>query len=208
MIREALQFIFKLTLSKNQMLRDITLMRTEILDLKKLLVPFNDEEMEILSLRQSNTSKKRGFKKISKGIFLTIFFEPLIAYAIKTYSTNQKLVLITTSDLEFIYLEKDNKTHVYINDFEIGLLTKGGDLRNAKNQMIARIEGGDELPTHAVFINEKDYGYIVNPKFVNKASPRVYSLFKKMNRDERNIFLCLTLINLVEESNTTQYTDS
>ena len=201
MIREALQFIFKLTLSRNQMLRDITMMRAEIADLKKLLVPFNDEEMEILSLRQTNTSKKRGFQKIFKGIFSTIFYEPLIAYAIKTYSANQRLILITTSDIEFIYLDKDNKTHVYINDFEVGILTKNGHLLNAKNQLLARIEGGDELPTHTVYINEKDYGYIVNPRFVNKSSPRAYSLLRKMSRDERNLFLCLTLVNLVEEVN-------
>jgi len=200
MIREALQFIFKLTLSRNQMLRDITMMRAEIADLKKQLVPFNDEEMEILSLRQTNTSKKRGFQKILKGIFSTIFYEPLIAYAIKTYSTTQRLILITTSDIEFIYLDKDNKTHVYINDFEVGILTKNGHLLNAKNQLLARIEGGDELPTHTVYINEKDYGYIVNPRFVNKTSPRAYSLHKNMNRDERNLFLCLTLVNLVEEA--------
>ena len=201
MIREALQFLFKLTLSRNQMLRDISMMRAEILELKKLLVPFSDEEMEILSLRQTNTSKKRGFHKISKGIFSSIFFEPLIAYAIKTYNVGQKLVLITTSDLEFIYLDKENKTHVYVNDFEIGVITKNGNLLNAKNQLLARIEGGDDLPTHTVYINEKEYGYIVNPRFVNKSSPRAYSLLKKMNRDERNIFLCLTLINLVEEAN-------
>ena len=195
MIREALQFLFKLTLSRNQMLRDITMMRSEIADLKKELVPFTDEEMEILSLRQTNTSKKRG-----KGIFSTIFYEPLIAYAIKTYSADQRLILISTSDLEFIYLDKDNKTHVYINDFEVGVLTKNGHLLNAKNQLLARIDGGDELPTHTVYINEKDYGYIVNPRFVNKTSPRAYSLFRNMNRDERNLFLCLTLVNLVEEA--------
>ena len=88
---------------------------------------------------------------------------------------------------------------MYVNDNEIGVLTKSGTLLNAKNQLIARIEGGDNLPTHTVYINEKDYGYIVNPRFVNKASPRAYSLLKKMNKDERNLFLCLTLINLVEE---------
>jgi hypothetical protein len=200
MIREAFQFLFKLTLSRNQMLRDITMMRSEIADLKKELVPFTDEEMEILSLRQTNTSKKRGFQKILKGIFSTIFYEPLIAYAIKTYSADQRLILISTSDLEFIYLDKDNKTHVYINDFEVGVLTKNGHLLNAKKQLLARIDGGDELPTHTVYINEKDYGYIVNPRFVNKTSPRAYSLFRNMNRDERNLFLCLTLVNLVEEA--------
>ena len=120
MIREALQFLFKLTLSRNQMLRDITLMRSEIADLKKDLVPFNDEEMEILSLRQTNTSKKRGFQKILKGIFSTIFYEPLIAYAIKTYSADQRLILISTSDLEFIYLDKDNKKELLVVELKKG----------------------------------------------------------------------------------------
>ncbi len=200
MIREALQFLFKLTLSRNQMLRDISMMRAEILELKSCWFHLMMMKWKFYRSVRQILLKKGDFRRYQKAYSQQYFFEPLIAYAIKTYSANQKLVLITTSDLEFIYLDKDNRTHVYVNDFEVGVLTKNGHLLNAKNQLLARIEGGDELPTHTVYINEKDYGYIVNPRFVNKSSPRAYSLLKNMNRDERNIFLCLTLINLVEES--------
>ena len=89
-----LRFLFKMTISKSQLLRDIDTLRNEISDLKKMLIPFNSEEMELLSLNQSNVSKRKRFSTVTKGIFNTIYYEPLIAYGIKNYSNNQKLILI------------------------------------------------------------------------------------------------------------------
>ena len=118
-----LRFLFKMTISKSQLLRDIDTLRNEISDLKKMLIPFNSEEMELLSLNQSNVSKRKRFSTVTKGIFNTIYYEPLIAYGIKNYSNNQKLILICSSTDEFVYLSKGNTTHVFMNDTEAGVLT-------------------------------------------------------------------------------------
>ena len=60
-IGDFFRFLFKMTLSRNQMTRDIQSMRKDIADLKSMLVPFTKEEMELLSLNQSNQSKKKVF---------------------------------------------------------------------------------------------------------------------------------------------------
>ncbi|MBK8346681.1 MAG: hypothetical protein IPL08_03335 [Saprospiraceae bacterium] len=194
------QFLFRMNISGSQMLRDIAVLRSETSELKKLLIPFTPEEMELLSLNQSNQVRKKSFGKIVKGIFDTIYYEPLVVYGIKTYSNHQKLILIATTTDEFIYLTKQSTTHVYMNNVEAGVLTHDGAFYNVRQQLIARVDGADQLATHSVWIRGKDVGFISNPKFAAATVPRAYSLLKSMDQDERNIFLCLTLINLVEEA--------
>ncbi|MBL0100480.1 MAG: hypothetical protein IPP49_10915 [Saprospiraceae bacterium] len=52
------QFLFRMNISGSQMLRDIAVLRSETSELKKLLIPFTPEEMELLSLNQSNQVRK------------------------------------------------------------------------------------------------------------------------------------------------------
>lgn len=195
-----LRFLFKMTISKSQLLKDVDTLRKDISDLKEMLIPFNSDEIELLSLNQSNVSKKKRFSSVIKGIFNTIYYEPLIAYSIKSYSNNQKLILICSTTDEFVYLTKGNMTHVFMNDTEAGILTPEGKFYNIKNKLLALIDGNDQLQSHTVWIQGKDMGYINNPRFASKSIPRAYNLLKTMNIEEQNIFLCLTLVNLVEEA--------
>jgi hypothetical protein len=100
---------------------------------------------------------------------------------------------------EFVYLTKGNKTHVFMNDSEAGVLTSEGKFYSIKNKLLALIDGNDNLQSHTVWIQGKDVGYINNPRFVSKSIPRAYHLLKPMSKEEQSIFLCLTLVNLVEE---------
>ncbi len=195
-----LQFLFKLNISKNQLIRDIEVLRKEIKPLRDKLVPFNDEEMELLSVKQSNFSKKKGFVRLSKGIFDSIYYENVIAYGIREYSNQEKLILITSSIDEFVYIVKRDKTQVYMNNIEAGVLTLDGKFYNLKNKLIGRIDGGDALPTHPVIIQGNDIGYIGNPRINSTTTARAFTLLKPMHDDDRSIFLCLTLINLIEEA--------
>lgn len=87
-----------------------------------------------------------------------------------------------------------------MNGTEAGVLTADGKFYNIKKKLLAAIDGNDQLHEHTVWINGKDMGYISNPRYVSKSIPRAFNLLKEMTIDERNIFLCLTLINLVEEA--------
>ena len=108
-------------------------------------------------------------------------------------------MICSTTD-EFVYLSKGNTTHVFMNDTEAGVLTSDGKFYSIKNKLLALIDGADQLQSHTVWIQGKDMGYINNPRFVSKSIPRAYNLLKTMSQEEQNIFLCLTLVNLVEEA--------
>lgn len=194
------RFLFKLTISGNQLKKDINDLRNQLKDYKSKLVPFSAHEMELLSLNQTNKVTTKGFNKTTKGIFDTIYYEHLVAYIVKKYSNGQSLTLICTSQDEFVYLHKGNLTHIYLNNVEAGVLNSKGDFMSLNNKKLAFIDGADHLPTHAVWIGQSNIGFISNPKYKDKTIPRAFSLLKEMSRDEQLIFLCLTLINLVEES--------
>ena len=199
-LEDFLRFLFKMGLSRSQMERDMSYLRTENSENKAILVPFTKEEMELLSLNQAKKTKKRGFNKLTKGIFNTIYYEALVSYAILEYYDDHKLILITTTKDEFIYMIKKGSTHVYMNNIEAGVINDAGEFFSINRKLLAKIDGADHLATHAVWIQGKNIGFIANPKHAEKTLPRAYTLLKDMNQDEQNIFLCLTLINLVEES--------
>lgn len=182
------------------MIKEMNVLREYVQDIKKSLVPFTDEEMSLLSLNQVQVSKKKGIYPSIKGVFNTIYFEPLVAYAQKTFNDDQKLILITTSADEFIYLTKNNMTHVYFNHVEVGVLRKDGKLMNSAGKLMALVDGADHLPQHAVWIQGKEMGFIYNPKLTNLKVQRAFNLLQNMSLEERTIFLSLTLINLVEEA--------
>ena len=199
-IGEFFRFLFKMTVSGSQLKKDIKYLRNNLKEYKSKLVPFTSHEMELLSLNQSNKTTSKGFNKTTKGIFDTIYYEHLVAYIIKNYSNGHTLTLISTSKDEFIYLNKGNMTHIYMNNEETGILNNQGDFIGLDNKKLAFIDGEDHLPTHAVWIGQSNIGFISNPKLKEKTIPRAFSLLKEMNAREQSIFLCLTLINLVDES--------
>jgi hypothetical protein len=199
-IGDFFRFLFKMTMSKSQLKKELQILRQSMSALKAKLIPFSKEEMELLSLNQSERTTKKGFGKITKGIFNTIYYEPLIAYAIKEFSNGQKLILIASTEDEFAYFTKDGKTHVYMNEVEAGIITLKGEFFSVRNQLLAVIDGADHIPTHAVWIQGKNIGFIANPKFAEKTIPRAFSLLKDMSENEQSIFLCLTLVNLIEEA--------
>ena len=199
-----LQFLFKLNLSKNKLINDIEYLRKEIKPLRDKLVPFTHEEIKLLSLKQSNFTKKKGFVRLIKGIFDSIYYENLIAYGIREYPNQQKLIIISSSIDEFIYIVKKDKVNVYMNNIEAGIIINGSKFYNYKNKLLGSIDGSDHNSTHSVNILGHEIGFITNPKMKSNAIARAFSFLKPMSVDEMSIFLCLTLINLIEEGQVTK----
>lgn len=199
-IADFVQFLFRMTVSNSTLLRDLPSLQKELQPYRQMLIPYSRQEVELLSMAQTNVKKKGGFSRMVKGIFDTIYFEHLLAYVMKTYSTGNKLILIASSTDEYIYLRRNNTTHVYINERELGVLTADDKLYNTRGQLLATIDGADHLPNHSVFIKGKNMGFINNPRFKATSTARAYNLLSAMDDDETMIFLALTLMNLVEEA--------
>jgi hypothetical protein len=184
--------------SAGQLKRDINRLRTEILILKSHLIPFTAEDMELLSINQSDKTVKKGMSKTTQGIFTTIYYEKFMAYITKKYSNGQYLILACTSAHEFIYLVNEDKTYTYYGDSAAGILTKDGMYFDVKNKLIACITGDTQSAKHLVTIHGKDCAYIANPRYLQRTLPRAFSTLMPMNKEEQKIFMNLIFIFMIE----------
>ncbi len=196
--------IFKLLVSfkpsSKSFSEDLDKLKKEIALWSSNLVPWNEEEMELLSLNQEKKSTKKGLNRKAKGIFTTIFHEPLFAYNYKKYmgKGNQAILYAKTSHRTFSYLLNNDETLVFIDDKKVGLL-KDGNLVGYENQTLAKVNSGetDTLNT-SIVINDREVAGLVNPSNIDKVNPRAFSFVEKMDTKEEAVFLSMAILELVK----------
>jgi predicted PurR-regulated permease PerM len=68
------------------------------------LIKWDRNEMELLSLRQHRQIKKSFGHKIHRGVFQSIYHEPLIVYIQKIYRPEEAVLIARNSEHEFAYI--------------------------------------------------------------------------------------------------------
>lgn len=193
-VSDFFDFLFRLGFSQSKWKRELPMVRGEMTDLKAKLIPFDKEELLLLSMNQRDTSSKRGFTKLYKGILETIYFESLYAYVIKQFSRDYRLTIVSSSKDEFIFLRKgQNQQQVYLNEVLIGNLDNNCVLTGDRRQTIGRIELTETTEMCPLWINSKNAGFAANPYIKKTTTTRAVQLFKELNEDEYNILTCLLL---------------
>lgn len=196
-------FIYKsisnLTPNRSKINEDIEEMRSEISNWYKDLVPWDKEEMKLLSFSQVNNLLRKRFGKSAKGIFTSIYHEPLIAYNFKKYfASSKKAVLYArTSHHEYIYKVEGDQTTVLIDNQKVGVLDKQGALRGGKNnRLLAQINRTTEVLS-PVMVNNREVASLVNPSLSDKENPRALEFVHDMAPKEEAVFLSLAIHELV-----------
>ncbi|KXK40435.1 MAG: hypothetical protein J5I52_11430 [Saprospiraceae bacterium] len=197
-VEDFFRFLFRMTLSGSKLNKDVDQMRKDLAPLRARLIPFSKEEMDLLSVNQSFQSKKRGFTKMATGALDTIYYEPLFAYSRKWLYSNQPITLVCNSKNDYVYLDKGNRLHVYINLKEVGIIDSQGKMIGLNNKILGYIDTSTNAPTFSVYIYDKLIGFVTNPKHEDKALPRFYSLLRDITDEEREILICLSLIFIID----------
>jgi len=188
---------------KNRVLTDFRKMRIEIKEWSDQLIPWNKEEMSLLSLRQVNQKIKRGLTKTAKGIFTSIYHEPLVVYSYRRYiATKENAILYArTSQNEFAYRIKKKGIDVNIDGQYAGVLKDNGGLYGGRrNRLLARINRDDELKLHPIVIGEKEVASVQNPAKTDKHNPRAFHFLRPMENKEEKMFMALAILEMVQES--------
>ena len=66
--------------------KEIEKLMSSFKDVIPELVPINAKEMELLSHSQTQQESRGGISKTAKGIIVSIYEEPMVAYAYKRYT--------------------------------------------------------------------------------------------------------------------------
>ncbi len=188
---------------KSKVHSDLRKMRDDIQEWTNQLVPWDKEEMSLLSLRQVNQKITRGLNKTAKGIFTSIYHEPLLVYSYKKYiSTGLNAVLYArTSKHEFAYRFQKKKIDINVNNQYVGVLKENGGLYGGRrNRLLARINRDDELKLHPIIIGEKEVASVVNALKTEKHNPRAFQFLAPMAAEEEKVFLALAVLEMVTDS--------
>jgi len=188
---------------KSRVLADFRKMRDEIKEWSDQLVPWNQEEMSLLSLKQVNQKITRGMTKTAKGIFTSIYHEPLIVYSYRKYiATKENAILYArTSQNEFAYRIKKKGIDVNIDGQYAGVLKENGGLYGGRrNRLLARINRDDELKLHPIVVGDKEVASVLNPTKTDKHNPRAFQFLRPMENKEEKMFMALAILEMVQES--------
>ena len=150
---------------------------------------------------------KKRVTTSAKGVFTTIYNEPIVAYNFKKYIAREvdAVLYARTATHEFAYRIKGGEVKVVIDNELVGTLKDNGILYGGQhNRMIARINREQELELMPIIVNEKEVGNLVKALPTPKAKSvdaRAFEFVRDdLNQEERKIFLSLAIYELVQRN--------
>ena len=163
------------------------------------LIQWDRHEMELLGLRQHRQIKKSFGHKIYRGVFQSIYHEPLMVYLQKMYSPVEGVLIARNSKHEFGYIIVGQESQVFIDGEYYGKLDSQGRLWYNDKNVIANIDRSDS-PLLNVQVNNKMAGNITNESKKETRNPRAFQFLNEMDAIEEKVFLCLAFFEIVRRS--------
>ncbi len=185
----------------NKISKDLLQMREEISVWISDLVPWDANEMELLSLNHINKTIKKGITTTAKGVITSIYHEPMIAWAYKKYfATSENAILYArTSHHEFVYRIKKNSAQVMIDNQNVGEIRADGRLYSSRSSRpIAQLK---ERPTDGllpIVVGERELGSLSSRVENMKGSTRAFQLLsEELSNEEEALMLSLSVLEMV-----------
>lgn len=199
-----ISYFLKNIISTNQWrkgisLADRNLLKNTLLKSNQNLIDLDDEELSLLSFnRDSNTIKTSG-KKVKKGVFYSIYNEPLVSYALIEKDRFRKVILVSTSEQDYIYRVGLQSTDIYCNDNFIGVLNNNGDLRSPiSEQILMTIENNEKSKYQRLQKDGKEVAAVLNPLVADSSYQRVIQYEELVSDNDRITALSLIFLNMIE----------
>jgi hypothetical protein len=184
----------------NKMKKEVSKLKASIATWFTDLVPWDTEEMEKLSLNQLNNKIQKGLQRSGKGIFTSIYHEPMIAYAFKKYAgKNQALVYAKTSHHEYVFRINGENVDVWMDDKPLGKLKEDGTLLGAKTMKpIAKLGHPTERKALPIVVNDRNLATLTLPGNDKSLNPRAFELLNRMDEKEEAVLLSLAILEMVK----------
>jgi len=187
---------------KGKIKNDLKKMKNEIAPFIEKLIPWNKEELELLSSTQVKQKVSKGIITTAEGVFNSIYHEPLIAYSYKKYISSKKdeVIYARTSNHEFVYRTKKGSTELFIDNQKVGVINDQGLLYGGrKKRLLARINKSENELELPIIIGDKERGTLMKPES-GSINPRAFQFVGEMKKNEEAVFLSLAVLELVRDS--------
>lgn len=188
--------------SRKKVQADLAAMKADLKTLAEHLIPWNAKERELLSYNQTHSEVKKGRTIIARGIFTSIYEEPLIAYSYKRYPQEREnaLFIARSSNRSFLYRIKADAATIYINNQLVGLY-ENGVLKNSKEQILAKADFKSMKENIEIWIEGKSMGAVANPSNPSAINIRAFDILdSSMSNRQESIFLAVAILEILRIS--------
>jgi hypothetical protein len=191
---------------KSKIKQALEALKKETLEITGELVPLDTEEMENFSSRQENKTLKKGLMTTGKGVFTTLFHEPVMGYHFKKYMggglRNNALLYIVIAGNEFTYWMQKSGVEVFIDTQRVGTIKDGNVLYGTKTKKVLAEIGQEKNGIRPVRVYDREVGSLSSKKSTGKGrkeiSARAFEFLKDdLKKEEKLLFLALTGLELV-----------
>lgn len=190
--------------SKNKLWEELERMKTALSKRHPDLTPIGRHELEIISNGQQKHLRRRWLSTSAQGVYATIFNEPVAAYSYKQFpgKKNSAILFIKTAEHEYAYLNRKNETILYIDNQEVGYISREGVLTGKRTgKVLAQLAApkGQLLP---VKVGEREIGSINQRETtaVKGLNERAFEFLQPdISEKEEQLFLALSLQKMVEK---------
>lgn len=186
--------------SKSKIQEDIRQMRAEIEPFVAQLVPLDSEELELFSLNQLNQSLKKGITTSLKGIYTSIYQEPLVAYSYKKYLGGYALLYARTATREIIYKISKKETKVAINQDYYGTVKNGALYGNNRRKALAQVNRNTNELALPILVEDEEIAMLNPSSMSNTPQPRAFRYVKdNISEAQEQAFMTLAILEMVQD---------
>lgn len=207
MIEDILRSIFSAPPSQRRIEADLQIMAKEIQPWRDEVIPWEEEnELELLSLQQEKKWVSHSMGKFLKGVFMSIYHEPMMAFAFKAYHKqgHYAVCFAATASHQFIYHRTKTRTEFFINGQHAGFMTADGLMYSHRKRLLGRRSRlSDEF--FAMVIWDREAAHLRDPARKYTLAPRAFELVEKLSDKEELLLLAITFLTLIERSNNLGY---
>jgi len=183
--------------------KEILELRSGIEDLRKLIINWEESELELLSLNQVERTISKRFANTVTGIIDSIYHEHMIAYSYREIPgrKSRSLIYAASNHHEFFYIIKQGSVEIFVDQHFLGTMNdKGLIYGNGRRRLVARINDYDR-PVKPIIIGEKEVAAILDPITHEKFNPRAFEyISSKMSHPDFLITLALAIYVIVDKT--------
>jgi len=188
------------TFGKNRVIQEKEKLADEVHALSESLIPWNRKDAELLSYGCSE--KKIDKEDSAKGIFVSIYEEPMMAFSAKHFNRAKliKMTMASTANHKLFYHQTPKSIQCYLNDQQIGYLTADYKFYNMKKRLAGRINSGGDDSYSKIVYKDVELGLINPLSFDSPFNKRVFDMIKdNLSAEEEIILICMTFYYLIDK---------
>ncbi|MEQ8707088.1 MAG: hypothetical protein RIC19_24360 [Phaeodactylibacter sp.] len=188
-----------------RLFQDLQQLKESMQEWKPELVPISSEELDTFSFNQEQRSVRKRFGKTAKGVFTTIYHEPILAYAYKEYSgPGHKAVLFAeTREKSYSFIKDKKGVRIAAGQRQLGTLKEDGKLYSPKGGKAIATLGQSANQLLPVRTADRELGSLVDkPAAQNdELGQRAFQFVPNdLAEEEKDVFLALATLELVHRS--------